>query len=281
MTSQATHPGPWAAVWLTLAAAFTSQLLALLIAGPDPSPGVGGIAIGVGLAAGYGGLGTLAARRVTAPADVRLGLRGSAPAYLLPVLLLVPVVLLVSELDNVAHVLFPPPPLPPPDPNAPQARALLSLATPLDLLESAVLVIGLVPLLHEWFFRGVLLQGLVAHLGPAGGLALTALLSAFASSAPLVSFPIWLAAVLGAFVLGVLQGSLRLASGSILPAIALHMGASACGLLGEAFAERVPIPGFNAPGPHSPPALLAAALASCFLGVALLRRLAARPRPGA
>lgn len=281
MSPPASHPGPWAAVWLTIAATFSAQLLALLIAGPEPSPGVGGIALGVGLTVGYGGLGTLAAQQVAPPADARLGLRGCAPAWLLPVLLFVPVVLLVSELDNVAHVLFPPAPAAAPAPDAPAVRALLSLATPLDLLESAVLVVGLAPLLQEWFFRGVLQQGLVAHLGTRGGVVLTALLSALATSAPVVAFPIWVAALLGAFAMGLLQGALRVASGSIVPAVLLHMAASAGGLFAEAFADRLPIPGFNAPGPHSPPVLLAAALASCVLGVAVLRRLAARARPEA
>lgn len=275
MSRPEAEPGPWAAVWLTLAATFTAQLLALVMVGPTPSPGAFATALGLGFAVGYGGLGTLVARQLPPPADVRLGLRGCSPAFLVPILLLVPGVLLASELDNVAKALFPPPPPPPADPAVPP---LLSVATPLDLLQNAVLVVGLAPVLLEWFFRGVLQQGLVAHLGRVGGVVLAALLSAIATTAPLPSFPIWLAALAASFLFGLGSGCLRLVSGSLVPAIALQMALGACDVFGRAYADRLPIPGFNAPGAHSPPALLAGALVSCVLGIALLRRLAARAR---
>lgn len=275
MSPPASYPGPWAAVGLTLAATFAAQLFAILIAGTEPSPGVFATAFGVGLVIGFGGLGTLAARQVLPPADARLGLCGCAPAFVVPVLLLVPGALLASELDNVARALFP---LPPPDPAMASVPLLLSVDTPLDLLQSAVLLVGLAPVLHEWFFRGVLQQGLVAHAGLRGGVVLAALLSALSTNAPVVSFPVWLAALAGAFGFGLAFGALRLASGSLVPPILLHMALAACGLFGEALAERLPIAGFNAPGAHSPPALLAGALVSCAFGVALLWRLAVRAR---
>jgi len=266
------HPGPWAAVGLTLAAVVSSQLFAAVIAGPEPSPGVLATALGLGLTVGFGGFGTLAARRVPPPAEVRLGLRGFRPAFLVPMLLLVPVAILSSELDNVARALFPPSEVAADAAGAATGR--LEAMTSLDLVQNAVLIVGLAPVLEEWFFRGVLQQGVVARLGSVRGVALTSLLFALAHGGPGTSFPIWLAAAAGSLLYGIAFGALRLASGSLLAPILLHTAVNACGVLGVAFAERLPIAGFNAPGAHSPLALVGAALVSCALGFALLRRLA-------
>jgi len=273
------YPGPWAAVGLTLAALFSSQLLAALIAGPEPSPGVLATALGVGLAVGFGGFGTLAARRVAPPAEVRLGLRGFRPAFLLPMLLLVPIVMLSSELDNLARALFPPPAVA--ADSGLQPTAQLGAAGSLDLLQSAILIVGLVPVLEEWFFRGVVQQGLVTRLGAVRGVALTSVLFALAHGGPGISLPIWLAAAAGSLLHGVAFGALRLASGSLLAPILLHAALNATGVLGVAFAERLPIAGFNAAGAHSPTALVGICLVSCVLGFALLRRLGARAPGGA
>jgi membrane protease YdiL (CAAX protease family) len=251
---------------------FVSQLLAALFAGPQPSAGVVPTALGFGLAVGFGGLGTLAARRVPPPADARLGLRSFAPAFLISIVLLLPLVVVVSELDNVTKALFPPAPEP-----AGAVADPLSLSTPLDLLQSAVLIVGIVPVVEEWFFRGVLQQGVVDRLGPVRGVGLTALLFALAHGGGTTAAS-WVSAGGGMLLFGLAFGALRIASGSLLPPVLLHMAVNACGVFGTALAARVPIAGFNAPGEHSPLPLVVGSVVASALGLAVCLRLGRRGR---
>jgi hypothetical protein len=74
-----------------------------------------------------------------------------------------------------------------------------------------------------------------------------------------------------AFCEGLLLGALRLASGSILPGVALQMATSAVGLVALATAESFPIPGFTSGGGHTPAAWLVPAALSVALGLNALR----------
>ena len=82
-------PDPSLALTLAVVATFVASSLA---------QGVVGVALGSALA--FGGIGTLVARRVPEPTAQRLGLAPFPLRALAPVALLVPVVLLVSEIDN-------------------------------------------------------------------------------------------------------------------------------------------------------------------------------------
>jgi hypothetical protein len=133
-------------------------------------------------------------------------------------------------------------------------------------------VVGIVPVLEEWFFRGVLQQGLVARLGAPAGVAATATLFALAHGGAM-SAQSYLALFAQSLVLGLALGFARQATGSLLASILLHTGVNLAGVLALAFAQTVPIPGYNAPGPHTPAWMLAASAASVAVGAwALARR---------
>jgi membrane protease YdiL (CAAX protease family) len=265
-------PSPLGAGLLTL---FGSGLTFLGWALLAPDTGHA-LALALGLSLGFGGVGTLAARSIPAPIEERLGLRGFAPLFLLPILLFLPSLVLGSELDNYVRPLFPSVPLPeeggPTDPDA------LRLAT----LEFAIATALLRPVIEEFFFRGVIQQGAVAHLGAAGGVAYTAALYGFASGGLELPFGpdrAASAAVQAAFA-GLLLGLLRQASGSLLAPMVAACALESLGIASVAvFAETFPIPGYNASGPHTPLAVLAPCAAAVALGVWLAAHGGRRPEP--
>jgi len=235
-------------------------------------------ALGVGAVAGFGGIGTLVARQLPPPVEARLGLRGFPLAFLgVLALLAVSIAILSSELDNVVKALLSGPPADgaeaaapsetgePGEPSAPMAWLLV---------EGVIVMVLLRPVVEEFFFRGVLLQGLAARYGCAAGIGIAALLSAaceaflvIPSGAVLFSS----VAVQGLFV-GAVLGGVRLASASLLAPILLLAGMRGFGGLSVVFADSLTIPGFNAPGPHTPPAFLLPALAGAAAGVLLAQR---------
>jgi membrane protease YdiL (CAAX protease family) len=228
-------------------------------------------ALGVALSLGLGVTGTLAARSVPPPQAERIGLRGFSARILPALILLVPVVLLASELDNVVRAFVPPPEAASPA-AGPSDEAL---GGTLFALESAIVLVGIAPVVEEFFFRGVLQQGLIAVGGITRGVLGTALLYALGHG-NLAGATGWLSATLGALATGIVLGYVRLASGSLLASILLSMSISAAGLAATNFEEVLPIPGFNAPGAHTPlPWLLPAAI-SVGLGLLLLGRERAR-----
>jgi membrane protease YdiL (CAAX protease family) len=251
-------PTPLGAVTLT-GLAWGVMVLVAVVATPATG---GSLGLALGSVLGLGGAGTLAARALPKPAERRIGLRSFAPRFLLPVLLLVPFVLLASELDNWIARLFPAA-----EPAAPGAPALDGLAT-LELVLFAVL---LRPVLEEFFFRGVLQQGVVAALGRARGVVLTAVLFGLVR-ASFGLFDPYRALSLGvqAFADGLLLGGLRLASGSILPGVLLQMLAGAAGFAALAWKDALPIPGFNTGSGHTPLVWLVPAALSVAAGVGTL-----------
>ena len=148
------------------------------------------------------------------------------------------------------------------------------------MVEAAIVAIGIQPVVSEWFYRGVVQQGVVAQLGAGRGIVMTALLYALALSAGVIgtSFVLWFAATLSEFVTGMAYGVTRHYSGSLLAPILLHVGLNASANLALGFATRLPIPGFNAAGAHTPIQFLMPAAASVAVGVALLVRFGGRPR---
>lgn len=238
-----------------------AALATLLIAAVSGAFGGAAAADAFAAALGFGVLGTLAARFVPEPAPLRLGLTAFPVRALLPVVLLLPIVLVTSELDNWIRLGLAAPSIP-------------GLGKPLRPVPEEVLsFVLLMPVVREFFFRGVLLQGCVSALGRLRGVLMIALLQALLFAEGDVSTPAGVvSAVAQSIALGALLGCLRLASGSILPCIALSCGLAALSVAVGVFPDRVPIPGFNAPGATTPLVYLIPAFASAALGVWLLRQ---------
>jgi membrane protease YdiL (CAAX protease family) len=262
VTEEPALPSPVGATVLTLLAWVTIILGWALLEEASPSLG-----LAVGLCLGFGGVGTLAARAVPAPADRRIGLRGFAPRFALPVLLMAPAIVLVSEIDNWVRPLFP------------RGPALEAVAASgggrYAAFEAVITLVLLRPVLEEFFFRGVVQQGLVAHLGFPAGLLQTAILSGLASGGLLlVAGPdrAASAAAQGAFA-ALLLGTLRQGSGSLLAPILAAVLMQSAGVAAVAAAERFPIQGFTgSSGEHTPLAILAACAAPVALGCFLALR---------
>ena len=259
-------PSPMTAVGLSLAGLFASSFVAslALASGLIESSSLMA-AMGLGYALGLGGVATLASQRVAQPHSLRLGLQGFSPSLLGALFCLLPVVLLVSELDNYWKILMPI------TPEFEELRQEMNLFmnpdSPFAAAETATVALGIVPIVEGFFFFGVIMQGLVSRMGRLRGLFLTAVLYSLvhfpASGAPgdtLVPLTSWL-------TLGTLMGLSRLASGSILPPIGLAAGFSAIHLIANSGQEWFSIPGFNAPGEHTSTLLLLLALCSVGLGV--------------
>jgi membrane protease YdiL (CAAX protease family) len=260
----APFPGPSLALTLSVLAGFVAGAFAL-----------GGSVVGAAFGAvlGFGGLGFLAARRVPDPSAQRLGLTPFPARAVAPVLLLAPAVLLVSELDNWLRIAF----------SVPQQEAL-GVAT-LPAPEAVVLAALLVPVLEEFFFRGVLLQGSASAFGRWRAILYVAALQILLVPALVIVYaasddPRLAVSVashgISTFGIGIACGLLRLATGSLLPCIALSAATTSLGVAAGALAERVPIPGFNAPGATTPAIYLVPAAVSVALGVWLLTRQLAR-----
>jgi membrane protease YdiL (CAAX protease family) len=197
-------------------------------------------------------------------------LRGFAARILPALILLVPVTLLASELNNIVSAFIPVPDAAPATTVPGEQPAIEGLLA----LELAVVQVGLAPVLEEFFFRGVLQQGLIASGGAMRGVLGTAFLSAIGHG--YLEEQTWLAAMVSAFAAAIVFGYLRLASGSLLASILLSMAISVAGLTAMAFQHEIPIPGFNAPGAHTPIAWLLPATISVALGLLLLGRERAR-----
>ena len=257
-------PSPLAASLLTMMGAFFTTAIALMVS-DWASPTA---AVGIGTVLGIGGAGLLGAVNVPPPHAERVGLRGLRRRQLLPLLLLLPIALLASEVDNVVTALLPAPDV---QPEVQEAVETLSSDTRLALLETALVGVGLVPVVEEWFFRGVVQQGLVATMGAAGGIFVTALFFALGHGAGLTP-QAWVALIAQTLVLGLTFGYARHKTGSLLAAILLHVGVNGMGVAVMAAPQIVAVPGYNAPGAHTPLLVLWPALVSVAAGIWLLSK---------
>jgi len=257
-------PSPLAASLLTMMGAFFTTAIALMVS-DWASPTA---AVGIGTVLGLGGAGLLGAVNIPPPHAERVGLRGLRRQQLLPLLLLLPIALLASEVDNVVTALLPAPDV---QPEVQEAVDTLSSDTRLALLETALVGVGLVPVVEEWFFRGVVQQGLVATMGAAGGIFVTALFFALGHGAGLTP-QAWVALIAQTLVLGLTFGYARHKTGSLLAAILLHIGVNGMGVAVMAAPQIVAVPGYNAPGAHTPLLVLWPALVSVAAGIWLLSK---------
>ncbi len=262
-------PTPLTALALTAAALFVLYfMITTLAASEGASVSTITVALALGYTLGFGVGGTLAARLVPPPLDARLGLRPFPARAVLPVLLLLPSVLLLSELDNWIRLAL----------GVGQLELLgKGQVEPLEFMLFWML---LRPVVEEFFYRGVLLQGCVSARGPLVGIAVVAGLQALvavAAGPPEIARASSVAVQVLAS--GVLLSWLRLATGSLLPGMALAIGFAGIDLAATAWAQLVPIPGYNAPGATTPVVFLLGSLASVGLGLRLIAPLwASRPQ---
>ncbi len=291
-------PAPTAWIPLTVAVVVLEAFCFVVLA-----PLVGTtFALAVGVVLGCGVIGGVVASRIPEPAEERLGLIGFRRRLLAIGILLLPAVIVMSEADNwVAEWLPRPAELEATAPGAAEpeedAFSALDLAdpeqpvpTPEQEAEAAaaeetddwlgrvewLLFAGLLrPVLEEFFFRGVLFQGIAAHSGTRAAVVLSTLLFALSR----MGFGLLFTAYTGvsfaaqALVEGGLLGFVRGATGSLLACIVLHAALQMTGLAAVSLADTLPIPGFNAPGPHTPAELVALSTISVLLGTLLINRL--------
>lgn len=240
-----------------------SALAALLLATTAPWLGVAAAAA-IAVALGLGSAGALVATRIGTPHGERVGLAHLNPRFVAGLACLLPVVLLGSEADNWVRVAIGVP--------APTGDRI-EPAAPLLWVETLILLVGLRPLVEEWFFRGLLQQGLIARHGALAGIVLAAILSALhrgLMNLGTASMWPWMAQT---WVLAVTFGYARWVTGSLLAAVLLHATASFLGILAEVYQAQLPIAGFNAPGPHTRPDLLVASAVSVAFGARWLARI--------
>lgn len=256
-------PTPLTAVMLTLGSWLGVELLRVTLL-----PALGPVAsLGVALALAVGGTATIAARNVPPPEAERIGLGGFRPALVLPLLLLVPLVLLTSELDNVLRAAVPPPEAVAAEIAEQREEARRALPT----FELAVVMVGLAPVLQEFFFRGVVQQGLVQLGGPLRGVLGAAMLYSLGQASP-TDPGTFLSSLLGSLVTGLVLGHVRLATRSVLAPILVSMAMAGAGLAALVYEVELPIPGFNGPAGHTPAVWLVPAALSVAAGVAWMER---------
>ena len=255
-------PDPRSALVLTIGAILATALMAVVFIG------LGAIAaIGLGHALAVGAIATWAARRVAEPQTERIGLRGFDLRLLPLILCLVPIVLLASELDNVAADASPEltepaetrADAPVDDAGAGAGESGedplgldIDLDDPWTIAQAFVIYVGIAPVIEEFFFRGVLQQGLVARLGLVRGVGLVALLFTLFHLPVASSLPRLLMRLLSSFGMGAVLGLVRLATGSILGSILLSSLWAAIGILSFALEDDVALPGMNVEGTHLP-----------------------------
>jgi membrane protease YdiL (CAAX protease family) len=279
-------PGPFAAIFLTLAALFGTAFVTAILYGALPLMA----AAGIGQVIGMGGVAALATRRVPGPHDVRIGLRGFAPQLLVALACLLPIVIVVSEIDNYVRILLDAlqtrfDVLAPPSPEMLERREQIARLLEVDSVYAAVqkviVAVGIGPVIEGFFFFGVLLQGIVARIGPARGILLTALLYSIvhfpASGAPGDA----IVPLASALITGALLALARLGTGSVLAAMVLAGAIAALHIAAAEGADYVAIAGFNAPGEHSSPWIVVPSVVAVLYGTWTLwhRTLGADPPP--
>ena len=202
------RPGPRLALLLSLSAGVGQMLGLVLLLGLGVPLGPG--LIGMSALLGYGAMFVLLAPRLGESPAAALGLVPPPRGHRLAILLLLPAVVLVSEIDNWAAGLFP---LPEGTTDAPEGSSPRSWAYQLALVQIVVL-----PMVHELFFRGLLQPWLVASLGARRGVAAMAALDALASSLAILNPRLFAPTAASAALLGFV----RQTTGSLVPCLTLH-----------------------------------------------------------
>ena len=261
--AEAPFPGALAALLITLAALVATAFVAALL-----DFGSATAAVGIGEAIGLGGVASLAARRVPEPQALRLGLQGFSPRLLPTLLSLLPGVILLSELDNCLRAFLPP------SPELQQIvnDALTRTDSIYDSLLLAIVLIGIAPLVESFLFFGVLLQGLIGHLGLRRGVLLVALLYTLVHAPQVPAASDASVPLIAAMTTGTLLALVRLASGSILASAVLAAAYAAVHLPAPPAAPRLPLAGLNPPRAPTSSGVLIVPVASVVWGARRLLR---------
>jgi membrane protease YdiL (CAAX protease family) len=232
-------------------------------------------AVTLALTIAYGLVGALALPQVPRPWIARLGIAPLKAKYWLHVALLVPALYVGVELQAGVRLLA----------GRPGGvgiyvlnRELVTTGNGGSLLGVALLALVVSPVLTEWFFRGVVQQGVVDRLGTTRGLLLTSALTAIPQAAPREDPFVWIAVVLSVAWWGFVAGALRITTGSLVAPIAVHAGWNALWLATVLGAESMPIPGFTVTGRSLPVAIVVPA-ALCTAAGAVLQWRAGCARP--
>lgn len=268
------YPKPLNGLLLVLAATMVSSFGIVMQMDPsDPTqlPDAGGM--GLAFTFGFGLVGTLAARRVPAPRPERLGLVGFEPAFASVLIALLPLVILTSEADNWLAVWFP-------HPQQDAIRAafdeLIANQTALSIAQRALYRVGLEPVVSEWLLRGVVLQGAIAYMGRVPGILFTSVVGM--GTLELLAGTSVPSSMLLPFVGGVVLCMVRVATGSLLAPILLHMGWNAIIVGATALHGVMPIPGLTEPNTFTSGVLLLVAVASVSLAyTGVMRGIAEQP----
>jgi len=247
---------PWVVILMALMAVLVQLLLSqLLFHGFGASVAA---SFGIALLLGFGGALAMAAPFIPDPPAQSLGVRAAPLSAWLAVPLLLPTLLLASELDNVIRMLARVPVVP-------------DTGEALQVAEWVLVQMLVLPAVSELFYRGALQPRLVQSWGDVGGILGTAAVTGAASALLFDSLLVTAPAMAAALVLGVL----RHCSGSILPGLLLASLFGAIGLL--ATANAFGIPGFDdLTAAHTPLAWLAPAAALVAAGLALCRNSATK-----
>jgi hypothetical protein len=259
------------AAQLTVLACFIYSLIVRLVAGSLGASHFE-LAHALGLAGGFASAMILASLRISTPLPEVLALRAPARLAWLAPFLLLPALLLISELDNWVVLLLPAPLLPPPpaDSAAPEPFGTgLLLAT-----------LAVQPLAQEFYFRGLVQGRLRTFANAIQTVIATTLLSwAFATLSVallLLGFDSAHAIVrrsVHALGAAALLAILRQSSGSLYPSLLLAILFGVIDLLGTEHA--LGIPGFDdATAAHTPARWLIPAVLLTAAGFALCTHLA-------
>ena len=214
----------------------------------------------------YGLVGALALPQVPRPWAKRLGMAPLAPRHVAHVVLLLAAFAVGLELQAAVRFAA----------GRPGGVGLYTLSRGLITTESTwgivVVFVILIPVVTEWFFRGVVQQGLVARLGPTRGLLMTAALTASLHAGPREDPAVWIAVVLSAGWWALVAGALRLTTGSLLAPILVHAGWNAMWVVAVLTADSAPIPALTAQGASLPIFILVPAVVAVAAGAVLLWR---------
>jgi len=246
---------PGLAVWLTISASLFAWSLTLLLIGVNPKDPPFDAAHGIGVLLGYGSALLLSKPFIADPPGPSLGFSGAPAHAWIAAVLLVPSVLVFSELDNVISSVFPRPEFP--------ESEVAARADLLSFAQTALSAVVIHPLVLEIYLRGLIQPRVAVFWGSAGAVFGVALLTTLASAlhAP---YPGGLALL---FCNALMLGLVRRAAGSIAPCMLLSAGYGALATLARY--EVFGIPGFDVvtPGSHTPLSVLV--VPAMLMGIAL------------
>jgi membrane protease YdiL (CAAX protease family) len=230
---------PGFAVILAVGAVFLETLILVFLA--TATGGVTPAQHGIATLVGFGAMFALGAQRLPPPPAEALGFVSPRPRSWWVMLLFIPSLLLISEVDNVFTAMYPKP-----EELLPNGESLWGL----PFVELALVGVLVMPLVDELFFRGLLQPRLVEGFGRRLGVLATAALVGLTGLA--LGGP-W-AFVYGA-TSGLVLGALRETTGSLVPGLVLAVVFGVFGMLAQQ--QAFGIPGFDdLSADHTPVVLL-------------------------